>query len=317
VTNHKCLACYKPLETNDIDFHSRCSKRIFGTVSAPQLPYSKDQMFELANEVVRRSVTVTGVQAKLSMDIETYRETKKETRFTIVGLWGEYVLKPPTEQYTYLPEIEDVTMHLAEIVRINTVPHSLIRLQSGELAYLTKRIDRVKGKKLAMEDMCQLTGRLTEDKYKGSIEQVGKAIRTYSSNPGLDALELFEVSIFSFLTGNADMHLKNYSLIRNADHSIMISPAYDLVATKLVLPDDEEETALTINGKKNKLNAGDFYTLAQSLVLNEKTVQNTLEKFKTVLPKFIKFVDTSFLNDSLKKEYKLLIEKRAVRIELV
>jgi len=312
----KCLACYQPLDKNLIDFHTRCSKKLFCTATAPLLPYSLEQMYELANEVVRRSVTVTGVQAKLSMDIETYRETKKETRFTIVGLWGSYVLKPPSDQYKYLPEIEDVTMHLAEITNIKTVSHSLIRLKSGELAYLTKRIDRVENKKLAMEDMCQLTERLTEDKYKGSMEQIGKIIRKYSDNSGLDALGLFEITLFSFLTGNADMHLKNFSLIRESDNSVVLAPAYDLVATKLVIAQDPEETALTMNDKKRNITLNDFKGFAKSLELNEKTLQNSLEKIQASIQLMINFIDKSFLTDQLKNDYKKLIENRAKTIRL-
>jgi serine/threonine-protein kinase HipA len=316
VTNNKCLACYQLLDKNQIDFHARCSKRLFGTTEPPLLPYSLDQMYELANEVIRSSVTVTGVQAKLSMDIETYKKTKKETRFTIVGLWGSYVLKPPSDQFYQLPEIEDVTMHLAEIAKIKTVTHSLIRLSSGELAYITKRIDRVNGKKLAMEDMCQLTERLTEDKYKGSMEQIGKIISKYSVNSGLDVLELFEITLFSYLTGNADMHLKNFSLIREYDGSVVLTPAYDLVATKLVIPQDEEETALTINGKKRNLTINNFKEYAISLDINEKTVQNSFKKIQTSTTLWLEFIDRSFLSSQLKESYKQLIEHRARTINL-
>jgi len=315
--NNKCLVCYKILDNDEVDFHPRCSKRLFGTSSPPVIPYSINQMYELANEVIRNSVAVPGVQAKLSMDIESYRETKKEYRFTIVGLWGGYVLKPPSEQYSHLPEIEDATMHLAEIAKIRTVPHSLIRLKSGELAYVTKRIDRMKDRKLAMEDMCQLSGRLTEDKYKGSIEQIGKIVQTYSSHPGLDLIELFEVTIFSFLTGNADMHLKNFSLIRQSHSSITLSPAYDLVSTKLAIPQDTEETALTINGKKRNLNINDFIALGKNFSLNERSVQNSLGSLKVNIPKFFEFIELSFLIDTLKKDYKQLIEDRAGSIDLL
>jgi serine/threonine-protein kinase HipA len=251
------------------------------------------------------------------MDIETYKEAKKDTRFTIVGLWGGYILKPPSDQYGQLPEIEDVTMHLAEVTKIKTVSHSLIRLKSGELAYITKRIDREDGKKLAMEDMCQLTERLTEDKYKGSMEQIGKIVRKYSVNSGLDVLELFEITLFSFLTGNTDMHLKNFSLIRESDGSIVLAPAYDLVSTKLVIPQDEEETALTINGKKGNLKLIDFKEYARSLVINDKTVQNSLEKFKSSIPLMLEFIDRSFITDQLKVTYKQLINTRAKAIKLI
>ncbi len=216
-------------------------------------------MMELAEQVVRSSITVTGVQPKLSLDLEPAKQTTLPQRFTIVGLWGTYILKPPTKQYPYLPEVEDVTMHLASLSKIKTVPHSLIRLQNGSLAYLTKRIDRNKSEKIHMEDMCQLTERLTEHKYDGSYEQIAKAILKFSANPVLDVINFYEQVVFSFLTGNADMHLKNFSLIKDPLLGYSLAPAYDMVATALVNPSDKEELALTLNGKKRKLKKERFY----------------------------------------------------------
>ena len=167
----RCLYCYQPLEQGQTDFHPQCSKKLFGTTTPPELPYTKDDIESLALEVVRSQVTVTGVQPKLSVDLE--KEANGKKRFTIVGLWGKYILKPQTELYVNLPENEDLTMHLATMVNIKTVPHSLIRFKDGSLAYITKRIDRDKKKgKIPMEDMCQLTEKLTEQKYKGSHEQI-------------------------------------------------------------------------------------------------------------------------------------------------
>ena len=189
----RCLYCYQPLEQNETDFHSRCSKKIFGTATPPLLPYSKDDIESLALEVVRSQVTITGVQPKLSVDLE--KEKGGEKRFTIVGLWGGYILKPQTEQYANLPENEDLTMHLARLAKINTVPHSLIRFKDGSLAYITKRIDRdKKGNKIPMEDMCQLTEKLTEQKYKGSHEQIAKKIVEFSTYPVLDLICLIYTS---------------------------------------------------------------------------------------------------------------------------
>ncbi|MCU0336802.1 MAG: HipA domain-containing protein [Sediminibacterium sp.] len=192
------------------------------------MPYSEQDLEPLAKEVIQNQTTVTGVQAKLSMHISNSGKESRERKFTIVGLWGGYILKPPSDFYIQLPEVEDVTMHLAQIAKIKTVPHSLIRLQSGTLAYLTKRIDRTKKGKLAMEDMCQLSGRLTEDKYQGSYEQIGKTIQRFSVNPGLDVVNFMELVVFSFLTGNADMHLKNFSLLEQPGVGMTLSPAYEI-----------------------------------------------------------------------------------------
>ena len=188
---NNCLYCYKPLKENQIDFHPACCKKIFNTKNVPVLDYSEDQMLELADQVIKSQIAVTGVQPKLSLEIARNPDDQKERRFTIVGLWGGYILKPPTKQFPSLPELEDLTMNLATLSKIDTVPHSLIRLNNGKLAYITKRIDRAEGKKIHMEDMCQLTERLTEFKYRGSYEQIGKAIQKYSANPGLDLINFF------------------------------------------------------------------------------------------------------------------------------
>ena len=265
----RCLYCYQPLEQGQTDFHPQCSKKLFGTTTPPELPYTKDDIESLALEVVRSQVTVTGVQPKLSVDLE--KEANGKKRFTIVGLWGKYILKPQTELYVNLPENEDLTMHLATMVNIKTVPHSLIRFKDGSLAYITKRIDRDKKKgKIPMEDMCQLTEKLTEQKYKGSHEQIAKIIMLHSAYPVLDLLTYFEVLLFCYLTGNADMHLKNFSLYKPANEYIL-APAYDLLSTKLVLPDDIDELALTLNARKRKLKKSDFNHLLNTYKIDENS----------------------------------------------
>jgi serine/threonine-protein kinase HipA len=312
--NEKCFYCYQPLAADELDFHPKCAKKIFGTTQVPVLDYSLNQMQDLAHKVVKSQVTVPGVQAKLSFHFEPQRG--QENRFTLVGLWGNYILKPPTPQFAHLPENEDLTMRLASLFKIETVPHTLFRLKSGELAYLTKRIDRLGEQKLAMEDFCQLSERLTEDKYKGSMEQVGKVLMKYSSNPVFDALVLFEVTLFSFLTGNADMHLKNFSLIDHANGLTQLAPAYDLLSTRLVIPekDDPEELALTLNGRKRKLTRNDFMLFAQSLQLNAKQIENSMNRFQKALPKVLDLIDESFLLDEKKVEYKELIANRSKRL---
>lgn len=305
----RCLYCYQPLEQNETDFHSRCSKKIFGTATPPLLPYSKADIESLALEVVRSQVTITGVQPKLSVDLK--KEKGGEKRFTIVGLWGGYILKPQTEQYANLPENEDLTMHLARLAKINTVPHSLIRFKDGSLAYITKRIDRdKKGNKIPMEDMCQLTEKLTEQKYKGSHEQIAKKIVEFSAYPVLDLINYVEILLFCYLTGNADMHLKNFSLYKKIKETTL-TPAYDLLSTKLVIPEDTEELALTLNGKKRKLKRSDFDNLLKTMKAEDKVIENTYNKFRKVLPLWYDFIDISFLPNQMKIDYKALIENRS------
>lgn len=311
---HRCMFCYQLLENNEMDFHPSCSKKIFGDPIAPILPYSEENLEPLANEVIQTQTAITGVQPKLSLHISPNNKTEKEKRFTIVGLWGGYILKPPGPIYPQLPEVEDLTMHLAETAKIKTSTHSLIRLKSGNLAYITKRIDRTKKGKLAMEDMCQLTERLTEEKYHGSYEQIGKTIQKYSTTPGLDVVNFFEVVLFSFITGNADMHLKNFSLLEKPGSGMTLSPAYDLVNTSLVNPAEDEELALTLNGKKKKIRKRDFVFAMDSLQLDPKQQQNIFIKMERSLPKWIELIDISFLSKEFKDQYKAIIEERFNRI---
>lgn len=309
-----CLFCYKELTEGEKDFHPACAKKIFGSKEIPILPYTKEEIGNLAKEVVRSQTTIPGVQAKLSLDITKDLHNGKQ-RFTIVGLWGKFILKPQTEQYECLPELEDVTMHLAEIAKIQTVPHSLIRFKNGELAYITRRIDRTnKGVKIPMEDMCQLTEKLTEQKYKGSYEQIAKAIHKYSSAPNLDLVNFFEQVIFSWIVGNADMHLKNYSLYKQPD-GYRLTPAYDLLNTKIVMPSDTEELALSLNGKKKKLTRTHFETAMSNFGLHTKTIENIFQKFITVQPKWNDILDNSFLPPKMISSFKEQIQANLEKIK--
>ena len=301
----KCLYCYQVLNENENDFHQACSKKMFGTNIPPILDFNLKETEEIAKKLVIKSIAVTGVQPKLSLELE--KKIKEIPRLTIVGLHGDYIFKPQSQQFAELPENEDVTMHLAEMVKIKTAKHSLIRLKSGELGYITKRFDRSKGSKIAVEDFCQLSEHLTEHKYRGSIEKIGKLAHQFTANKGFESQRLFELVLFSFLTGNADMHLKNFSLIENALGEYEFSPAYDLLSTALVIPEDKEESALTINGKKSRIGLKDFNALADSLHLNEKSLQAIYKRFNTILPQWKGFINQSFLSDEMKAKYIQLI----------
>jgi len=312
--NKKCLYCSKKLIENETDFHSKCSKAFFGSVSAPVLDYHQKDLLQLAEKVINSHQTITGVQPKLSLGIQKKDKNNPVERLTIVGLWGRYILKPQTELYPELPELENLTMRLARISGITTVDNSLIRLKSGELSYITQRIDRIKNKKNHMEDMCQLTERLTEHKYKGSYEQIGKVILKYSANPVFDAISFFEEILFCFLTGNNDMHLKNFSLIKTDFNNYKLSPAYDLISSTLVIPEDDEETALTLNGKKRKLNPEDFKSLGNSLKISSKTQERIFSTYRQKTEKWPEEIENSFLSDSMKEKYKNLVASRLERL---
>ena len=309
--NKRCLYCYKSLDTDSIgDFHESCSMTFFDVKQQPLFEHSLTQMAELAKNVVERSVAVPGVQPKLSLSIvnDTIQDGNKG-RLTVVGaLGGNYIFKPPSNQFAEMPENEHLTMRIAESFGIKTVKSSLIRLQSGELSYITKRIDRTDtGEKIHMLDMFQITEAF--DKYKSSMEKIGKALNDYSDNTLLDKLNFFELAIFSFITGNNDMHLKNFSMIHIAD-TWTLAPAYDLLNVAIVNPEDTEELALTLEGKKKKLKWEHFERLGRNLELNDKQINGVIKRFEKNKPKALKWIDNSFLSSDYKQKYKTLLEER-------
>jgi serine/threonine-protein kinase HipA len=267
-------------------------------------------MAHLAKNVVDRRIAVPGVQPKLSLSlIDEIVGSQTEKRFTVVGaLGGNYIFKPPSDNFPEMPQNEHLTMRIAEKFGIPTVPSSLIRMQSGELSYITKRIDRTKSNgKIHMLDMFQILGAF--DKYKGSMERVGKAIDTYSENTLLDKLYFFEIALFSFLTGNNDMHLKNFSLF-NPQNVWQLAPAYDLLNVTILNPEDQEELALTLEGKKRKLKRANFEQLGQKLGLNSKQITNSFDRFFSLKSKLLNLVSNSFLSEKIKADYSALVEKR-------
>lgn len=313
----KCLGCYLPLklsESKDHDhsnYHKKCSKKLFGTENPPIVDFGIDQLEEMAKLSISHHLGVTGVQQKISVDLEKHKEHPNH-RLMIVGLWGNFILKPPTNKFPDIAVVEDATMHMAAVAGMTTAIHGLIRLSSGELAYVTKRFDRKKNKKkIAMEDFCQLSEMLAADKYETSTEKAGKVIWKYSSQPGLDAISFFDINLFSFLTGNSDMHLKNFSLIRNELNEIILSPAYDLLSTKLLLAEDREEMALTVNGKKTKLKKIDFIVLGKNLKMNEKSIENSFKRLYKSIPKMKEVIQNSMMRSELQKTYLGLLDSRA------
>lgn len=311
---NRCLHCYEPLQEANKQVHQACNKRFYGQLKTPELQYKLDDLQMLASQIIQSQMAVTGVQAKVSLSLYRKAEKNLTKKLTIVGLYGDYILKPPSEFYPELPELESVTMHMAAACGLYIVPHSLIRLHDETLCYITKRVDRTKTGKLHMEDMCQLSERLTEDKYKGSHEQIAKLIQKYSNSPLLDIINFFELILFSYLTGNADMHLKNFSLLEKPGLGIYLSPAYDLVPTALINPADREELALTLNGKKNKLKYEDFLASAENMGISKKILDSTLELFKYAKPEILNVLEKSFVSDSMKEAYYQLIQQRYAQL---
>ena len=308
-----CLYCYKELGEGQKDFHPQCVKKFFGLREAPLLDYRHDELDSLAEQVIRAQTSLTGVQPKLSLNLSRHEGC---SRLTIVGLWGDYILKPQTEDYPQLPENEDLTMHLAEAAKINVVPHSLIRLADGQLGYITRRIDRTRnGEKIDMEDMCQLTLHPTEYKYKGSHEQIAKVIKQYCDMPKLDLTNYMQLLLFCFVTGNNDMHLKNFSLYRPGKN-YQLTPAYDLLNVAIANPNDQEELALPLSGRKSRLKLDDFLRAGTTMGLENNVVVRLVENMHKALPKWRSLISNSFLSDEMKERYEQLIISRMNRLQI-
>ena len=311
-----CLACLQPLEKNEINCHPKCLADFWqNDTPVLKLDYSILELEKLAKENITQRITVPGVQPKLSLGFTDQEENK---RLTIVGaLDGKYILKPPYSQYPQMPEIEALSMLMAQACGIATVPFLLIPLKDGELAYFTRRIDRdEKNNKFAMEDACQFTERLTEHKYRGSYEQIAGAILKYNGNRLMDVVHFYEQVIVSYLIGNNDMHLKNFSLISAENNSYQLAPTYDMLAVKLLMPEDDEDLALTLNGKKRKLKRKDFNEAMFKAHLPEKAIENLWKRIEKGMTQWSELIDNSYLKQSMKNDFKKLIKYNMSNIGL-
>ena len=316
----KCLCCDKTITSpvdNDLklsSWHSRCIKKFFGTNTLPVIDISEDNLKKIAIDNVNKGLTVPGAQKKLSLHLTN----EQVPRLTIVNYPTGYILKPQSDEYSSLPELEFLIMRMAQASGIKTVPFALMRTtaSTGAFAYITKRIDRVtnqtKIQMLAMEDFCQLDGRLTEDKYRGSYERCAKIIVRYSEQPGLDLSELFFRVIFSFAIGNSDMHLKNFSLIENSAGSrkYILSPAYDMLSTNVVIPADKEQLALPMNDKKQNIRKKDFLNFADVIGIPVKSAEKMLAKVYSMQDLYLNMTADSYLPETMKHSLSNLIINR-------
>ena len=308
-----CLCCGKPLkEPNGSGWHKNCIKRFFGTSELPEIELSVSALEHITRETVRKGLTVPGVQKKLSLHLFS---EEKPPRLTLVDYPTGYILKPQVAEYPLMPESEQLVMSMADACGIRTVPHALIR--SGDtIAYITRRVDRIIGPdrviRLAMEDFCQLDLRLAQDKYRGSCERCANVIARYSSRRQMDMTELFLRLVFCFLTGNSDMHLKNFSLIETSEASgeYVLSPAYDLLPVNLLIPQDKEEFALPMNGKKNHIRKKDFLVFAEECGIPAEAAGKMIRFLLGKEPVLMSLCRESLLPTGMKEAFAALIGER-------
>ncbi len=317
---HKCLFCYKEID-GGFDYHPACAQKLFGCRKAPIIEYTRDNIENLALQVLETNTSITGVQPKISLDINRGGRNEPD-KLTIVGLWGNYILKPQSPIYRSMPELEDLTMKLAEASGISTARHGLVRMNDGELAYITRRMDRgLKGEKYSMLDMCQLTNRLTEHKYKGTYAQLAGTIRKYSAAAMLDVQLFWQIVVFSWITGNSDMHCKNFSLLNEKGIGYRMSPAYDLLAVLLTGINDDDELAMPLSGiyvdGANPLSGFSRASFLEAMIesgLSSVYAGKIIDKLIGFKEKWFDLIDMSFLTDELKADYKALIDNRVSRL---
>jgi serine/threonine-protein kinase HipA len=315
----RCLCCNKIISENaSVDeikwgWHKKCVRKFFGTATLPQIDLSETVLNEIVTRSISQGLTIPGVQKKMSLHLTP----GKNARLTLVNYPTGYILKPQTDEYPYLPEYEHTAMLMAEAVHIRTVPHALIGV-NGTYAYITRRVDRVIRKDslqmFAMEDFCQLSMRLTRDKYRGSYENCGKIIRKYSSVVGFDLSEMYLRILFSFLIGNSDMHLKNFSLREDKPGSRIfhLSEAYDMLPVNLILPSDKDQMALTIHGKKRHIRKNDFLNLAENCGIPIEAAKKMILELLNMKQQLISIVQESFLPAEKQLEMEKLMNERAM-----
>ena len=320
----RCLCCGKEWKDNPkpqealTQWHIACIRKFFGTSNLPELELTDETLTRIATESTNKGFTVPGVQKKISLHLSAEGE---KPRLTLVNYPTGYILKPQTELYASLPEAEYLVMQMAKETGIPTVPFALIRMEGkhSSFAYITKRIDRILHEKknqecvmLAMEDFCQLEQRLTENKYRGSYERCAKVVSQYSDRPGLDLSELFLRVVFSFAVGNSDMHLKNFSLIETSPGSCryVLSAAYDMLPVNMILPEDTEQMALTLNGKKRNIHRNDFLKFAAGSGISRDAAIKMIQKVISMKAIYLEMCEQSYLPEYLKERFYLLLEDR-------
>lgn len=300
-----CLCCGKEIQEEGL-WHHRCIKSFFGSDELPEIRLDVDELEKLAIEQIGSRKGVAGVQEKLSLHLDL--AAKKRPRLTIVGFPSGYILKPQSSTYRLLPEFEHTAMLLAEACQIPVVPHGLIPVNGNELAYITKRIDRVGTEKIHMEDFCQASGNLTADKYRSSYEECAQLIDRYSSRALLDKTRFFQCLYFNFLIGNSDCHLKNFSFLMDEKGNLSLSPFYDILPTKIILPSDHEDLGLLLGGRKTNLRAGSFSSFAQTIGITELAQKKIMASIDQKYDEICLIIEDSSLDQNSKSEWKKMVK---------
>jgi len=282
-------------------------RKVFGIDREPFIDLTLSGVSLKAQEMVGK-MSISGVQPKLSVKLA---DRGGDPHLEVTGEGGQYILKPQVQAFANLPENEEFCMTIAEDVGIDVPVHCLVHLKDKSLAYVVKRFDREGRRKIHQEDFAQILGKL--NKYDGSVEEIGRKLKEVSEVPGLDVQLFFERVVFNFLIGNGDAHEKNYSVIYNEEGLVRLAPAYDLVCSRIVIPEEADESALAIQGKKSRIKRKDMDLLAEHLGIPQKV---RFDKFAGQKELFRSRLAESLLPKDLSKDFDKLLIERFQRLEL-
>lgn len=298
-----CLVCLEATKSASA-YHPRCARRLFGAAKPPAIDIDLAHLHMAAQAMVGHT-TLSGIQKKLSVRLSDDRRT-----LTVEATGGQYLLKPQTGTYPALPENEHVTTLLAKLSGVPVANSGLVPLKDGSLAYIARRFDRLpNGRKVRQEDFCQLAVLPPRDKYRSSAERCAKIVKEYATETLIQLQELYRLFVFIWWSGNGDMHLKNFSLLTGSDGITRLTPAYDLLCTELVLPDNG--LAFPLNGKAKRLARTDWRSFAEACGLPLARAKAILAAQAATLPQALRLIEASYLPDEQKQAYAAWIEARS------
>ena len=305
---NRCHCCGLSVE-EESNYHPACLRRLCDVTWLPSIPFGlNDFLSQVSDVVARNPMSISGVQKKASVLLN-----HKTRQLEIVSIGGTHILKPEADQYPQIPQVENLCMNMAERAGIEVPAHGLSPMKDGSLCYVVRRFDRLPdGTKTGQEDMKQILG--ATDKYKGSLESIGKKLLQHAANPGLEVINFYERVVFCFLIGNGDMHLKNWSITEPKDRKNHLTPAYDLLSSNLYVP-GESESALTIQGKNSRLHRADFEALAHYLTIDPKAARTSLTRLLGLKDLFQQMIQESDLQAERKVSLANILSERFARLE--
>lgn len=301
-----CLACLRPIDGGRGAYHRACLRALFETDVVPTIDIELAKLHTVGLAMAGKT-SLSGVQRKVSLGLSTERTTLEVSIAP-----GRFILKPKAETFAELPENELTTMRLAAEVGLEVPPCALVILKDGSTAYVVRRFDRAGDHKVHQEDFCQLAQKSPKEKYDGSGELCVRVVRRYASEPGIEMLKLYRQLVFAWWTGNGDMHLKNLSMLRDDDGLIRMTPAYDLISTRLHIPEDD--LALPIGGKRGGVTRRTWRELADYAGIPRKAADRVLDDMASREDACLALVERSPLSPPLREAYRALLQDRTAAL---